>query len=419
MSAPRPNADLSLEAARARDAADPLRDFHDRFLLPPDIVYLDGNSLGALPKTAPDRIEDVVRREWGRDLIRSWNVNHWIEAPRRVGGKIARLIGAAEDEVVAVDSTSVNVFKAISAAIQLRPGRSVLLSETGNFPTDAYMMEGLSALTGGRVKQKLVAPADLVDALDEDVAVLLLTQAHYKTGRLHDMAALTAAAQAKGVLAIWDLSHSCGALPVDLNGAKADFAVGCGYKYLNGGPGAPAFLFCAKRHQDKVFPALSGWLGHAAPFAFTDDYAPADGIDRFQCGTPGILGMAALEEGLNVILDADMADLRAKSSALGDYFIQLVETRCAGQGFTLASPREAAERGSQVSFHHEDGYAVMQALIARGAVGDFRAPDILRFGFAPLYNRYEDVWRAADLLTQIMQSRAWDADQYKTQAAVT
>lgn len=408
---------MDIKTIREMDASDPLRPFRDRFDLPEGMVYLDGNSLGALPKATAARIADVVNREWGQDLIRSWNKNHWIEAPRRLGGKIARLIGAKPHEVVAADSTSINVFKALSAAVQLRPGRTVILSETGNFPTDAYMMQGLARLSGGRIEQKLLPAPDIPAALNDQVAVLLLTQTHYKTGRLHDMAALTRAAHEAGALVIWDLSHSAGALPVDLNGCEADFAVGCGYKYLNGGPGAPAFIFCAERHQDRVFPALSGWLGHADPFAFSDDYQPGAGIDRFQCGTPGILGMAGLECGLDLMLEADMAAIRAKSQALGDLFIALNEERLSG--FELASPRDAALRGSQVSIRHAQGYAIMQALIARGVIGDFRAPDILRFGITPLYTRYEDVWLAIEALAAIMQTAEWREDRFATRAAVT
>jgi kynureninase len=402
---------------RALDAADPLAHFRDRFDLPEGVIYLDGNSLGALPREAKKRIADVVSREWGQDLIRSWNTNHWIEAPRRVGSKIAQLIGAKAAEVIATDSTSINVFKALSAAIDLNPDRPLILSETGNFPTDAYMMEGLSRLTGGRVEQKLVAPTDIPSALTEDVAVLLLTHTNYKSGRLHDMAALTKAAQAKGILVIWDLSHSAGAMPVDLNGCNVDFAVGCGYKYMNGGPGAPAFVFVAERHQNQVFPALSGWMGHANPFDFTDDYKPAAGIDRFLCGTPGILGLAGLECGVDLMLEADMAVIRNKSLALSQLFIDLVEANC--PDVNLVSPRSPELRGSQISFAHERGYSVMQALIARGIIGDFRAPNVLRFGFTPLYTRFEDVWIAAMALSDIIRTGEWENEKYALRAAVT
>ncbi|WP_421788738.1 kynureninase [Hyphobacterium sp.] len=401
------------------DADDPLAPFRDRFDTPDGLIYLDGNSLGCLPKATKARMADVVEREWGQDLIRSWNKNDWIGAPRRIGAKIASLIGANGDEVIVGDTTSVNVFKCLSASLQLNSERHTLLSETGNFPTDAYMMEGLAAIAPDRIKARLVDTADIVNSLDASVAVLLLTHTNYRTGRLHDMPGITAAAHARGIPVIWDLSHSCGAMPVDLNACQADFAIGCGYKYLNGGPGAPAFTFVARRHQEKVFPALSGWLGHKAPFAFTDDYEPAPGIDRFQCGTPGILGCAALEVGVDLICEADMADIRRKSSALGDLFIRLVGDKCAGRDIRPACPTDATERGSQVSFHHTEGHAVMQALIARNVIGDFRAPDILRFGFAPLYNSYADVAKAVEILTDILATESWNQDRFRQRAAVT
>lgn len=407
----------TLSDVQALDAADPLAGFRDKFDLPDGVIYLDGNSLGVLPKRTPDRIQDVVGREWGQDLIRSWNTNHWIEAPQRIGGKIARLIGAKPHEVVTADSTSINVFKALTACLQMRPDRDTILSETGNFPTDVYMMQGIAAMSGGRVKQKLVDRDSILTSLDENTAALLLTQTHYKTGELHDMAAITRAAQAKSALVIWDLSHSAGALPVELNACNADFAVGCGYKYLNGGPGAPAFIFAAERHHDAVFPALSGWMGHAAPFAFTDTYEPAPGMDRYLCGTPGILGLAALECGVDLMLEADMKEVRSKSSALGSLFITLIEETL--EGFELASPREDDQRGSQVSIRHPEGYAIMQALIARGVIGDFRAPDILRFGFTPLYTRYEDVWNAVAHLRAVMDTGEWQDAAFSQRAAVT
>ena len=409
----------TLDDVRALDAADPLRQFRDRFDLPEGVIYLDGNSLGAMPKTAPGRMADVVSREWGQDLIRSWNENHWMEAPRRLGAKAARLIGAEPHEVVVADSTSINIYKALSACLQLRPERSILLSEAGNFPTDAYMMQGIAAASNGRVEAKLVPPETIVEALDESVAALLITQTHYKTGRVHDMRSITEAAHAKGVLVIWDLCHSAGALPIDLNGCRADFAVGCGYKYLNGGPGAPSFIYVAERYQNSVMPVLSGWLGHARPFDFTDTYEPADGIDRFRCSSPSILGMAALECGLDIHLDADMAEIRRKSVGLCELFIEQVEARVGEKGFELASPRDAEVRGSQVSFRHDEGYAIVQALIARGVIGDFRDPDIMRFGFTPLYVSYEDVWRAAEALEAIMESGEWRDERYAVRAAVT
>lgn len=405
--------------AREWDRTDPLAAFRDDFALPDGVIYLDGNSLGALPRAAVARAADVVGREWGRDLIRSWNDNAWIDLPARVGGLIAGLIGAAPDEVVAADSTSVNLFKLAAGAVRLRPGRRVILSEPGNFPTDLYVMQGLSHLLGGEVELRLAPAEAIADALDEDVALLLLTQVHYKTGRLHDMAALTARAHAVGALTLWDLSHSAGALPVDLNGAGADLAVGCGYKYLNGGPGAPAFLFVARRHQAAIQPPLSGWMGHAAPFAFSDDYQPAPGMARHLCGTPGVLGMSLLEEGVKLMTRADPAAVRAKSRRLGDLFLDLVEQRLGAGTFGIACPRDSAVRGSQVSLSHPQGYAIMQALIARGVIGDFRAPDILRFGFTPLYVRHVDVWDAVDHLAQVMAGEEWRQARFQVRGAVT
>jgi kynureninase len=409
----------TLDDVTLLDENDTLAPFRERFDIPDDLIYLDGNSLGCLPKAAKDRVNDVVAREWGQDLIRSWNSNDWINAPARIGDKIARLIGADDGEVIVGDSTSINVFKCLNACLQIDSTRKTLVTETGNFPTDAYMIEGLASIAPDRITARLVEPGNVVESLNETTAALLLTHTHYKTGRLRDMKAITAAAHAKGVPVIWDLSHSSGAMPVDLNGCNADFAIGCGYKYLNGGPGAPAFTFVARRHQEKVFPALSGWLGHKQPFAFDDRYTPAPGINRFQCGTPGIIGCAALEVGVDLMLEADMLALRQKSSALGDLFIQLVQEQCADFGFDPACPTNAAERGSQVSFHHPDGYAIMQALIARGVIGDFRAPDILRFGFAPLYISYVDVWNAVDILRDVMTSNEWDQARFKQKAAVT
>lgn len=408
----------SREACIYSDTTDPLAPCRDRFDLPDGILYLDGNSLGVLPKAVPERIGRVIAEEWGRGLIRSWNTADWINLPARVGAKIARLIGARADEVVAADSTSVNLFKLLTAALRLRPGRKVILSETGNFPTDLYVAQGAAGLFDG-VELRHVDGDAIVDAIDENVAVVSLTHVDFRSGRLHDMAAVTAAAHEAGALILWDLAHSAGALPVDLNGCGADLAVGCGYKYLNGGPGAPAFLYVAEALQDAVDQPLSGWMGHADPFAFVPDYAPAGGIRRTLCGTPPVLAMAALDTALDVWDGVDLAALRAKSMALGDLFIALVEERCAGHDLTLASPRRAEERGSQVSFRHPEGYAVMQALIARGVIGDFRSPDLLRFGFTPLYLRYADVWDAVDILADILATAAWDRDDFKHRAAVT
>ncbi len=409
---------LSLADARALDAADPLAPIRARFALPDGLVYLDGNSLGALPAATSARVSAVVEQQWGRGLIGSWNVHDWIGAAARVGALIAPLVGAARHEVVVADSTSVNLFKLIAAAMAARPGRTTILSEPGNFPTDLYIADGVaSMLPDARVR--LAQADDIAEAVDEDTAVVVLTHVHYKSGRLLDMAGLTRAAQAKGALVLWDLSHSVGAVPVELNACGADLAVGCGYKYLNGGPGAPAFLFVAGRHQATLRSPLSGWLGHAAPFAFTDDYRPAPGIDRFQCGTPSILGLAALEAGIAVFEDVSFTDLVVKSRALTALWIDLVEQRCADDGFTLASPRDPAQRGSHVSFVHPEAYPICQALIARGVIGDFRAPDVLRMGFTPLYTSFEDVWRAGDILADVMASRTWDRDEYRSRAAVT
>ena len=410
-------ASVTLEEARALDSADPLRGFRDRFLLPEGLVYLDGNSLGAMPLATAARIADTVEREWGEGMIGSWNAAGWVTAPQRIGAKIARLIGAEADEVIAADSTSINVFKALTAALSLRPGRRVILSERTNFPTDVYMMQGLAAFAG--IEARTVAPEDLVDNIDDSVAVLLLTQVHYKTGAVRDMAEVTARAHAAGALVVWDLSHSAGAIPVDLNGAGADFAVGCGYKYLNGGPGAPAFLFAARRHQADAAPVLSGWFGHAQPFAFDENYAPADGVTRFLCGTPPILGLAALEVGVDLMLEADMGAIRSKSVALTGLFIELMEPLCTDFGFRLASPRQSDRRGSQVSYSHPNGYEIMQALIARDVIGDFRAPDILRFGVTPLYTRYADVAEAVTRLRDICDTRGWDREEFRVRSAVT
>jgi kynureninase len=410
---------LTREKCQALDAADPLVEKRRAFALPEGVIYLDGNSLGALPSATPARLAAVIEGEWGGDLITSWNKHAWIDLPRRVGDKIAGLIGAAPGEVVVADSTSINLFKVLAAALTLNPDRRVILSERDNFPTDLYIAQGLIDLLGRRHELRLVAADALPSAIDDDTAVLLLSHINYRTGALHDMAALTAAGQRRGALAIWDLAHSAGALAVDLAGAKADFAVGCGYKFLNGGPGAPAFVFIASRHQERAMQPLSGWLGHAEPFAFESGYRPAPGIDRFICGTPPILSLAALEVGVNLALSVDASLVRAKAMALTDLFIRAVEQQCAGFGLALLSPREATRRGSQVSFTHEQAYPVMQALIARGVIGDVRAPDILRFGFAPLYLRFVDAWDAAEALRDVLATHAWDQPHFHRRAAVT
>lgn len=403
--------------AKALDAADPLASFRERFDLPDGVIYLDGNSLGALPKATPPRLAQVMHEEWGGGLIRSWNSAGWIEAPQRVGAKIAGLIGAGAHEVVVADSTSVNLFKLAAGALSLRPNRRLILTEPGNFPTDLYMLQGLQRLMGDGVELRVVEAKALPAAIDEEVAAVVLTHVHYKSGRRWPMGEITAKAHAAGALMLWDLSHSAGALAVDLNGCGADLAIGCGYKYLNGGPGAPAFLFVAERHQRAIRSPLTGWMGHAAPFDFTDAYAPDAGIKAQLCGTPPILGMAALEVGVDLMAEADMATIEAKSAALSDLFIALVEARC--PALVLASPREPSARGSHVSFAHVDGYPIMQALIARGVIGDFRAPDILRFGFTPLYTRFADVWDAVEGLREVIETGAFREPRFNQRAAVT
>ena len=423
----------TLTDCRALDAGDSLRPLRDHFVLPEGVIYLDGNSLGVLPRSAAARVAEVITREWGQDLIRSWNSAGWFHMPRRLGDKISPLIGAGPGEVVATDSTSVNLYKVLSAALSLAaedaPAKKVIVSERSNFPTDLYIAEGLCRERGYRLQ--LVEPDEIIAALTQDAAVLMLTHVNYRTGAMHDMAALTQAAHAAGVLVVWDLAHSAGAVPVDLQGANADFAIGCGYKYLNGGPGAPAFVWVHPRHADRFRQPLSGWWGHAAPFEFTPDYRPAPGITRYLCGTQPILSLAALECGLDVFGAAEalggMAALRAKSLALTDLFITLVEERCAGHGLGLATPREHAQRGSQVCLTRSEGaYAIVQALIARGVIGDFRAgsgdgrhPDILRFGFTPLYIGFEDIWHAVEHLKQVLETAEWQRPEFNQKHAVT
>jgi kynureninase len=411
-------APLTREALAALDRRDPLARFRDEFALPAGTIYLDGNSLGALPKATPARLAALVEGEWGKDLIKGWRQHGWMTLPNRVGEKIATLIGAAPGQVVAVDTTSINLFKLLAAALRLRPGRKTILSERGNFPTDLYIAEGLAELLGGH-RLRLVEKAEIARAIDRDTAVVMLTHVDFKTGEIHDMAGMTARAHAAGALMLWDLCHSAGAVPVALDASEADLAVGCGYKFLNGGPGAPAFLYAAARLQDELRQPLSGWLGHADPFAFETSYRPAPGIQRQICSTPAVLSMAALECGVDLMLAAPPDALRAKSQALTELFIRLVEQRCGEYGFALASPRDPARRGSQVSLHHEDGYAIMQALIARGVIGDFRAPDIVRFGFAPIYLRHVDIWDAVEHLRAVMAGGEWRRPEYAVRAAVT
>jgi kynureninase len=404
-----------MNRARELDAADPLGPYRDRFHVPEGVIYLDGNSLGCLPKATPDAMRRVVEQEWGDGLIRSWNDAEWFTMGSRVGAKIAPLIGAAPQEVIACDTVSVNLFKLIAAALQMRQGRKVILSEPGNFPTDIHMIEGLERQ--GLATQRLASRDRMLDALDEDVALLMLTHAHYKTGEIFDMAALTKAAHDAGALVLWDLSHSTGALPVDLNGVGADFATGCGYKYLCGGPGAPAFAFVAQRHHAELKQPLTGWFGHARPFAFSDEYEPAPGIERLQCGTSPILGLTALEVGVDLIAEIGVDRLYAKSRALSEFFLECLGEL--GVLHELVSPAQSDRRGSQLSFHHPDAYAICQALIARGVIGDFRAPDILRLGFAPAYLRFADMAEAARHLSEVLASDEWRRPEFSQRAAVT
>ena len=425
----------TFQDCRQLDAQDRLRPLRELFDLPEGVIYLDGNSLGALPRAVPARIAQVIAQEWARDLIQSWNSAGWFELPRRVGDRIAPLIGAGAGEVVATDTTSINLYKVLWAALDIAaqdaPGRRVIVSERSNFPTDLYIAEALCKARGCTLR--LIEPHEIAASLTPEVAVLMLTHVNYRTGAMHDMAAITQAAHAAGALMVWDLCHSAGAVPVDLNGAGADFAVGCGYKYLNGGPGAPAFVWVHARHVDRCWQPLAGWWGHQQPFAFTPDYRPATGITRYQCGTQPIVSLSALDCALDVFADADkqggMAALRAKSLALTDLFIDATEALCPG-AFTLVTPREHARRGSQVCLTPTDqlpagsAYAIVQALIARGVIGDFRAgdaqrSDILRFGFTPLYLSYENVFLAAQALRDVLLKKEYTLPEYNRKQAVT
>jgi kynureninase len=425
---------LTRQDCAALDAADPLRELRALFTIPEGVNYLDGNSLGVMPAAAPARAAQVVQQEWGEGLIRSWNTAGWITLPQRVGDKIGRLVGAKPGELVVADSTSVNLFKVLSAAIAIakedKPGRKVILSERSNFPTDLYIAQSVAKQHGFELE--LATGEQIAARLNERVAVLMLTQVNYRTGAVHDMAALTAQAHRVGALALWDLCHSAGAIPVDLNGVDADFAVGCGYKYLNGGPGAPAFAWVHPRHANRFWQPLSGWMGHASPFTFDTDYRPAEGVSRYLCGTPSVIGLSVLECGVDTLLAAEpiggMAALREKSLALTDLFLAQVDTRCAGHGLRSVTPADRRLRGSQVSLACPavSGYAVMQALIERGVIGDFRAgdgsdaePDLLRFGFTPLYTRYVDVFDAVTALAEILSTEQWREARFNQKAAVT
>ncbi len=387
------------------------------FHLPEGMIYLDGNSLGPLPLAAEARVREVLAREWGDQLIKAWNTADWISLPARVGDRIGRLIGAPAGSVATGDTLSVKVFQALAAALAMRPGRKVVLSDTGNFPSDLYIADGLIKALGGGLELRLVAPEAVADAIDESVAVILITEVDYRTGRRHDMKALTAQAHEAGAIAVWDLAHSAGAVPVDLTAANADFAIGCTYKYLNGGPGAPAFIYVAPRFAETARPILSGWMGHEAPFAFDLDYRPHRSVERMRVGTPPVLALAVLDAALDAWDGVDMADVRAASIRLSERFIAEVEARC--PDLELASPRDPAMRGSQVSFRHPQGYAIMQALIANHVIGDFRAPDLVRFGFTPLYLSEDEVVAAATMVERVMTQRLWDDPAYATRSKVT
>lgn len=401
------------------DGQDPLAAFRDEFSLPDGVIYLDGNSLGALPRATVARLNQVSVVEWGSGLIRSWNAADWIGAPRRIGDKIARLMGAQAGEVIVADSTSVNLFKLLAGALHLQPERHFVLTESGNFPTDLYIAQGLTELLGGNHAMRVVPRRQLAGAIDGSVAVVMLTHVDYATGEIHDMRGLTEAAHKYGALMLWDLSHSVGALPVDLNRSQVDLAIGCGYKYLNGGPGAPSYVFVANRLQEQLLNPISGWMGHRAPFAFEPEYEPASGIARQLAGTPPVLSLMALEVAIDMWLRVDQQEARRKSMALGDLFIRLVDETCRDLGVEVASPREAAQRGSQVSIRHKEAYRVMRALIDRGIIGDFRTPDLMRFGFAALYTRYVDVFDAVQCLREVLATRAWQRPEYATRLTVT
>ncbi|MGP9780964.1 kynureninase [Arthrobacter sp. MYb211] len=422
---------VSREKLELLDRQDALASFKDRFLLPDGVLYLDGNSLGPLPAGAAERAAEVVNVEWGQGLIRSWNSAGWFEMPTRLGDKLGSLLGANPGETVVTDTTSLNLFKALASALRIQqvdgPGRRVIITERDNFPTDIYIAEGLAELlnsvgaeTGIRYEVKLIDnETELRAALGEDTAVLSLSHVNYRTGSMWDMAAITEAVHEAGGLAIWDLAHAAGAVPVDLNAAKADYAVGCTYKYLNGGPGSPAFIWVNARHQDRFWQPLTGWWSHQAPFEMAEQYTPANDVRRFMCGTQPVTSMAMIEVGLDIAVEAEMELVRAKSLELTDLFIELVETRCAGHGLELITPREHGQRGSHVSFHHPNGYEIIAALIERGVIGDYREPAVLRFGITPLYLSRTDIWDAVEILREVLHTGHWQREEFAVRNAVT
>ena len=411
--------DAIFQRAAEMDATDQMASFRDLFHVPEGMIYLDGNSLGLMPKACAARVQDVAHREWSEGLISSWSGAGWFHMPMTVGDRIAPIVGAGEKEIAVGDSTSVNLFKCLAAALKLRPGRKVILSEADNFPTDHYIAAGLADMCEGYSVRDLTPGDDLAEVLDEDVAVLILSHVHYKTCKIRDVAQINQIAHDRGALVLWDLSHTSGAVEINLKADDCDFAVGCTYKYLNGGPGAPAFTWINPRLQEQINQPLSGWMGHVDPFAFTPDYQPGDGVRRFVCGTPQVLSLSSLDEALKLWSDVDREALFAKSRAMTDFFIQSVETACAAHPLSLVCPRDARERGSHVSFDYENGYGAMRAMAARKVIGDFRAPKTMRFGFAPLYLSFTDVARAVQHLAEVLDHREWDRAEYKTRGEVT
>ncbi len=411
---------MSPDHVRKLDRLDPLAGKRDLFVLPEGLIYLDGNSLGALPVAAQQRAAEIVAKQWGQDLVRSWNTHAWIDLPVKVGEKIAPLLGASAGQIICCDSISVNLFKVLAAALQMQTGRHVVLSQEDNFPADLYIAEGLGSIsTSGTVELKLIDDGGIEAALDESVAVLMLTHVNYKSGKIHDMRRLTQLAHDKGILVVWDLAHSAGAVPLALDDCHVDFAVGCGYKYLNGGPGSPAFIYAAKRHQDGIRQPLSGWMGHAAPFAFDTRYRAAQGMRQFLCGTPPILSMGVLDAALDVFEGVDMQILRGKSRQLGELFLEQAADTGFLAEFELVSPTDSTQRGSQLALGHPRAFAICQALIDRGVIADFRAPDVLRLGFAPLYLRYRDIARSVEILADVMAGKIYQEEKYSKRQKVT
>ena len=412
-------ADLRYEDFQTFDEGDPLSHVRERFDLPSNTLYFTGNSLGALPKTLPFRLQRLVRQEWGQNLIRSWLQNDWYQLPQTVGNKLAKLIGANQGEVIACDSTSVNLYKLVVAALELRPDRSKIITTSDNFPTALYILQTLVETLDRNIVLEILEPDEIPEAVDEDTALLTLTHVDYKTGSLYDMGEVTRRTQENGALILWDLSHSCGAMPLNLDACNVDLAVGCSYKYLNAGPGAPAFLFIRNDLQEQVRQPLTGWMGHTDPFAMSEQYVPGPGIRRMLCGTHPVLGLACLDEALNIFADVDMLDVLEKSRKMGDLFIRLMEERCSHHGFSLGSPSANDRRGSQVCFKHQHAYSIVQALIERNVICDFRAPDVVRFGLATLYLRYVDIWEAMATISTVLEEQTWRQDKFNQLAAVT